>query len=96
MGRSRFTAILRCSLLAAAALAAAFLTAIIFASPASAQEDGGVGEAEVRKWDTDNLKIGATLHRQEFRYTALQGQPAFERQDDSGDCGLRQWESFFQ
>ena len=49
----------------AAALAAAFLAAIIFASKASAQPLGG-GQVDERLWDTDNLKIGSTYTARSF------------------------------
>ena len=50
----------------AAALAAAFLAAIIFASKASAHPLGGGGQVDERLWDTDNLKIGTTYTARSF------------------------------
>ena len=56
MGNFRFSEVLRYSLLSASALVAAFLAAIVFASPASANPDGDrVDQPEEKLWDTDNL-----------------------------------------
>ena len=60
-----FAKILRYACLAVIAVAAAFLAVVISANPA-ADQDGGGGRIEVRKWDTDNLKIGATYTARSF------------------------------
>ena len=66
MGKIRFSRVLKFALLAAAALAASFLAAIVSASPAAARDGDGDGQVEVRKWDTDNLKIGTTYTARSF------------------------------
>ena len=56
MGKVCFSKILRYTCLAAIAVAAAFLAAITFANPASADPNDGGGNLDgLKSWDTDNL-----------------------------------------
>ena len=56
MGKVCFSKILRYTCLAAIAVAAAFIAAITFANPASADPNGGGGNLDgLKSWDTDNL-----------------------------------------
>ena len=56
MGKVCFSKILRYTCLAAIAVAAAFIAAITFANPASADPNGGRGnDLPLKEWDTDNL-----------------------------------------
>ena len=62
MGFSCITKIFRYGILAAIALAAAFLAALwLTANPAAAQRDGG-DDVSLKSWDTDNLRYSTALN----------------------------------
>ena len=56
MGKVCFSKILRYTCLAAITVAAAFVVAITFANPVTADPNGGAGnDRDLKEWDTDNL-----------------------------------------
>ena len=77
MGKVCFSKILRYTCLAAIAVAAAFIAAITFANPASADPNGGRESGyPLKSWDTDNLAasgIGAKNYRIPFHNYSASG-----------------------
>ena len=58
MGNFGLYRLLRCVLLGAASLAAAFVAAVILAAPAAANQEGSGNDPSEKNWDSDNLRFG--------------------------------------